>query len=131
MLLARFTGLTLLGMVLLGLGLGKEKPFSSPLEPNIDPRVASDLSSVVERGDTLRPSIEAGDPLLLALPTQLEGAPVDHYALIQGPSLSGVAGHSFTWMTQSVEPGTYDVLLRAVRPESSPDTLVLRVEVQN
>lgn len=130
MLFARLFGSVLLGLVLLGLGYEQEDPPSNPLEPNLAPRVAPLAPSATGTRDTLRPSVEAGNPLILNLPTELESRTVDRYALIRGPALSGVAGYSFTWITRSVEPGTYDVLLRANHPDASPDTLVLHVEVQ-
>lgn len=129
MLLARLTGLLLLASAVLALGVG-EPSSSSPLEPDTDPWVAPSGSTVIPPVDTLHPTVEAGEPLILSLPTELDASPVSQYSLIQGPSLSGIADHSFTWMTHSVDPGTYEVMLEATRPDASPDTLLLRVEVQ-
>lgn len=125
--LARLTGLVLLSTALLGFG---RAPFpSAPLEPDTDPWVAQGSPSEVPV-DTLRPTVEAGESLILSLPSQLASAPVTQYSLIRGPSLSGVADQSFTWMTHSVEPDTYDALLQATRSQAPPDTLLLRIEVQ-
>lgn len=127
---ARLTGLGLIAIFLLGLGLGDGPTPPSPLEPSLEPWVAPDWTYEAPPIDTLRPTVEVGTPLILALPSELDAAPVDRYSLIRGPSLSGVVDHSFTWIPHSVEPDTYDVLLQASRPDAPPDTLLVRVEVQ-
>lgn len=81
--------------------------------------------------DTLAASASVGTPLILSLPPQVGDAPVSRYTILRGPSLSGVAGHSFTWITEGVDPDTYDVSLQANHPNAPPDTLVLQIEVQS
>jgi hypothetical protein len=81
--------------------------------------------------DTVRSSVAAGTPLIRTLPAEVNGTPVARYTLLRGPALSGVAGRSLTWITRGVSPDTYDVRLRATRPDAAPDTLVVRVEVQS
>ncbi len=127
--LSRLTGLVLVGAALLALGVGDPPRASRSLEPDTELWVAPTKTPVGPPVDTLRPSVEAGEPLILDLPAELDASPVSQYSLIQGPSLSGVAGHSFTWVTHSVEPDTYEVTLQANRPDASPDTLWLHVEV--
>lgn len=122
---SRLTGFILVGAALLALGVGKTPLASTSLEPDTERWVAQPSPPI----DTLYPSVEVGEPLILDLPAELDTTPVSQYSLIQGPSLSGVAGHSFTWMTHSVQPDTYEVMLQADRPNTSPDTLLLRVEV--
>ncbi len=97
----------------------------SPLEPSAEARVATAYPP-----DTLRSSVNAGTPLVLSLPAELGNAPVTRYSVLKGPALSGLAGHSFTWITRSTDPGTYDVLLRATYPDAAPDTLVVQVTIQ-
>jgi len=81
--------------------------------------------------DTVRTSIPAGTPLIQTLPSDLNERPVTRYTLLRGPALSGVAGRSLTWITRGVSPGTYDLRLRAARPDAAADTLVVRVDVQS
>lgn len=80
--------------------------------------------------DTLQRDVQAGKTLIVALPASLEARPVDRYRLLQGPALCGVADRSFAWVTNSVDPGTYDVRLAAETGAAAPDTLVLRVTVR-
>lgn len=79
--------------------------------------------------DTLRTDATAGTPLVLSLPSEIGDAPVARYTVLQGPSLCGVAGRSFTWITQGVAPDTHDVRLHAHHPDAQPDTLVVRIEI--
>jgi hypothetical protein len=81
--------------------------------------------------DTLRASAEPGTPLILTLPTELDGRSVKRYSLLRGPALSGVAGRSFTWIPQGAEPGMHEALLRGHAPNAPPDTLVLRINLQS
>lgn len=98
------------------------------LEPTAPGRVAP-AGSPAPPPDTMHADVTAGSSLILSLPAELNDAPVDQYTMLQGPALSGVAGRSFTWITRNVDPGTYDVLLRAQGPAAA-DTLVVRVGVQ-
>jgi len=81
--------------------------------------------------DTVRASVPAGETLILPLPSVANERDVTEYRMARGPALSGVAGRSFTWITRGTEAGTYDVLLQARHPETAPDTLVVRVDVQS
>jgi hypothetical protein len=80
--------------------------------------------------DTLQRDVQAGETIIVALPASLDAGPVDRYRLLQGPALSGVADRSFAWVTNAVDPGTYDVRLAAETDAAAPDTLVLRVTVR-
>jgi len=102
------------------------------LEPTVPDRVAPrapEAGTSTARSDTLRRSIPAGETLIVALPASLGNATVEQYHLLHGPSLSGVADRSFAWVTESTEPGTYDIRL-GVQTAASRDTLVLRVDVR-
>lgn len=118
-------GLVLISTVLL---LGMAGEAQSSFEPPTTPRVAA---TVVAPPDTLQSSATVGTPFIRSLPNELNDTPVTGYAVLRGPSLSGVAGHSLIWIPRGVSPGTYDVHLRADHPEASPDTLVVRIEVQS
>lgn len=126
----RFPGLILVTSALLILGLGEAPQTSRSLDHDSKRSGVSTRSSVAPPIDTLYPTVDTGEPLILSLPSELDDSPVSQYSLIRGPSLSGVAHHSFTWMTDSVDPDTYEVMLQANHPETSPDTLLLQVEVQ-
>ncbi|MFP4227241.1 MAG: hypothetical protein ACLFTE_00260 [Salinivenus sp.] len=81
--------------------------------------------------DTLKATVTAGEPLILTLPTTIDGTTVGSYRMLRGPALSGVAGRSLTWITRDVSPGSQDLSLQARRPGAAPDTLIVRVEVQS
>ena len=100
-----------------------------PLEPTIGPRVAADVPTLP---DTIRTAAETGTPLLLSLPEEIQGESVEHYTLLHGPSLSGVAGRSFTWIPAGASPDTYEARLQAHGPDAAPtDTLVLRIDLSS
>lgn len=107
--------------------LGTTSPTPTEVEPVPTPGVASDPAR--SSPDTLRADAAADTPLILSLPAELSGAPVTRYTLLQGPSLSGVAGRSFTWIPKGAAPGTHDVRLHAHRPNAQPDTLVVQIEL--
>ena len=81
--------------------------------------------------DTVTSTVTAGTPLVRPLPTSLQDAPVARYTVLKGPSLSGAAGYSFTWITRDTAPGTYTIPLRADHPDAASDTLVVQVNVQS
>lgn len=117
----------LLVLALLG-GMGYGDALSSgSFEPIISPRVAPPLTAPP---DTLRTSAEPGTPLVLSLPSELNGRTVERYSLLRGPALSGVAGRSFTWIPQGAEPGMHEALLQAHAPDAPPDTLVVQINLQ-
>ncbi len=97
-----------------------------PFEPATGPQVARAVPS-----DTLLTSAEPGTPLILTLPSELNERSVERYTLLQGPALSGVAGRSFTWIPQGSDLGMHKALLQAHAPDASPDTLVLRINLQS
>ncbi|MFB6098264.1 MAG: hypothetical protein ABEK84_03975 [Salinibacter sp.] len=76
-------------------------------------------------------STTSDQPVIHTLPAELNGHPVEHYTLLRGPALSGVAGRSFTWIPQGADPGTHEALLQAHAPNAPPDTLVLRIDLQS
>jgi len=124
----RIAGFLLVTVVLLG--LASPPQFPEPLGPRSAWWAASPAPEP-SPPDTLRSATPPGTPLILSLPNELNDAPVTHYSILQGPSLSGVAGRSFTWIPRDAEPGTYDVRLRAHPPDAQPDTLVLRITVES
>lgn len=80
--------------------------------------------------DTLRRTVTGGQALLLALPDRLGTRPVDGYAMLNGPALSGVVGHAFAWKTTPADTGTHSIDLLAAHPEPPADTLVVFVFVE-
>lgn len=80
--------------------------------------------------DTIRQTVPAGQSLVVALPDRLGDAPVDGYALLRGPALSGVVGHSFAWKTTASDTGAHSIDLLAAHPEAPADTLVVFVFVE-
>lgn len=89
-------------------------------------------ASVARRAapDTLRRTVQAGEPLVMALPDRHDTTGVDHYTLLRGPALCGVAGRSLAWATHSSDAGTHTLLLRPVAGSPLPDTLAVVVRVQ-
>lgn len=105
--------------------LGTADEARSSFQPPTTPRVAATSP------DTLQASATAGTPLIRSLPADLNGTPVTRYTILRGPALCGVAGRSFTCILEGAEPGTYDISLHAHHSDASPDTLVVRVNVQS
>ena len=126
MTLAHRAALPLLAVCLLGVAGNGGVTSPASFEPTSGPRVAPVLSP-----DTLRTSAEPGTPLILTLPSELDGRSVEHYTLLRGPALSGVAGRSFTWIPEGADPGVHEALLRPHAPDAPPDTLVLRIDLQS
>jgi hypothetical protein len=124
----RHAALSLFALLLLGLVGNRDVTSPGSFEPTTTPRVARTLSGLA---DTVRTSAQPNTPLLLSLPTELNGRSVERYSLLRGPTLSGVAGRSFTWIPQGATPGLHEALLRAHLPEASPDTLVLRIDLSS
>lgn len=118
----------LLALGLFGIAGNGDVTSMGSFEPTADPRVAPTLGVLP---DTLRTTAEPDTPLILTLPAELNGRSVDRYLLLRGPSLSGVAGRSFTWIPQGAEPGTHEALLQARHRNAPPDTLVLRIDLRS
>ena len=131
MTLAHRAALPLLAVCLLGVVGNGGVTSPAPFEPTSGPRVAPVLSPDTLPPDTLRTSAEPGTPLILTLPSELDGRSVEHYTLLRGPALSGVAGRSFTWIPEGADPGVHEALLRPHAPDAPPDTLVLRIDLQS
>jgi hypothetical protein len=98
---------------------------SHAINPHSPPRVAPSATT-----DTLRPTVDAGQPLILALPAERDSVRINRYRLIRGPALSGVVGRSFAWVTQPADAGRATVLLRPVGRSPLPDTLALVITVR-
>lgn len=79
--------------------------------------------------DTLRHHIQGGEILIIALPGEVGGRPVNQYALVRAPALSGLVDRSFMWRTLPNDAGSHDVLIAAVIDSVSTDTLVVSVTV--
>lgn len=121
-------GALLVALVLLG--VNKAVPRLPSSNPDAAPRVAP-IGTDPSLPDTLRAATTTGTPLIRSLPAELNDRSVSRYVVVEGPSLSGVAGRSFTWIPEGAAPGTYDVHLRAQHPDAQPDTLVLRIELNS
>jgi hypothetical protein len=128
MTLVQRAAVPLLALGLLGLGRNGDVTSTGSFEPTTGPRVAATLAAPP---DTLRTSAERGTPLILTLPSELNGQSVERYSLLRGPALSGVAGRSFTWIPEGAEPGTHEALLRAHLPDTPGDTLVIRIDLSS
>jgi len=85
---------------------------------------------LLARGDTLRPTVRAGEPLILALPDTLDARPVAAYALVRAPALSWLVDRSFLWRTRPGDAGTHRLLFKVAFAEAPPETLVVRVKVE-
>ena len=79
--------------------------------------------------DTLRYTVQSGDPLIVSLPARFEGGPAS-YSLVEAPALSWLVDRSFMWRTQPGERGAMPVLIRRSAPGALADTLVLIVDIQ-
>lgn len=79
--------------------------------------------------DTLRYSVRAGQPLIVALPARFEGGEAQ-YEIIEAPALSWLVDRSFLWRTVDGERGTFPVRFLRRTPGGAPDTLVLVVEIE-
>lgn len=97
----------------------------------LPPAEPSSKERPIPSSDTLRTSTAPGTPLILSLPATLNDIPVTRYSVLQGPSLSGVANRSLTWIPDGVESGPFDVQLHAHHPDTAPDTLVVRISVNS
>jgi len=103
----------------LGNGLAHE------VNPHVLPRVAPSVAA-----DTLRPTVDAGQPLILALPAKRDSVRINRYRVLRAPALSGVVGRSFAWVTRPEDAGRDTILLRPVARAPLPDTLALIVTVR-
>ena len=76
--------------------------------------------------DTLRYSVRAGDPLIVALPAAEGGREVT-YRLVDAPALSWLVDRSFMWRTTEQERGTLPILIERM---PSRERLVLMVTLE-
>ena len=76
--------------------------------------------------DTLRYTVKAGTPLIVALPAEHEGREVT-YRLLDAPALSWLVDRSFLWRTTEQERGTLPIQIERL---PGGETLVLLVELQ-
>jgi hypothetical protein len=79
--------------------------------------------------DTLRHTVETGEPLILSLPDRHDTTRVDRYALIRAPALCGVAGRSLT-CARLPDTGSHTIRLRPIGSSPLADTLTVVVRVQ-
>ena len=79
--------------------------------------------------DTLRYTVQAGKPLIVALPVSVNGAEAT-YQLLDAPALSWLVDRSFLWRTTEGERGALPILVERRVQGAAPDTLVLLVEVR-
>lgn len=121
------TALPLLALGLLSVGGPGGVPSPGSIEPTTGLQGAPEMPA---SPDTLRTSAEPGTPLILTLPAELDGRFVEHYSLLKGPALSGVAGRSFTWIPEGAEAGMHEALLRTHASDAPPDTLVVQINLQ-
>lgn len=111
-------------LLLLGVTSGSPVPTPSPRTHGTPIRPAAPP-------DTLTTTIPKGTPLVRSLPDTVGGTPVTQYAVLNGPALCGTAGRSFTWIPRDAAPGPHPIRLKANHPDASPDTLILRVNVES
>ena len=78
--------------------------------------------------DTLRYRVQAGDPLIVALPAQVDGREAT-YRLLDAPALSWLVDRSFLWRTTPGERGQLPVLIERRAEGVPPETVVLLVEI--
>lgn len=78
--------------------------------------------------DTLRYSVVSGQPLIVALPRQHEGAEVT-YRLLDAPALSWLVDTSFLWRTTEGERGELPIEIERMAPGAATETIVLLVTV--
>ena len=124
---AQYVACPLLVLILLGLSGNRDVTSLKLFEPTIDPGVAP---TIIAQADTLRTTATPGTPLILTLPAELNGRSVERYSLLRGPALSGVAGRSFTWISQGAKSGMHEALLRTHAPNAPPDTLIVQINLQ-
>ena len=78
--------------------------------------------------DTLRYRVFAGEPLIVALPSQVDGREAT-YRLLEAPALSWLVDRSFLWRTTPGERGQLPILIERRTEGGLADTLVLLVEI--
>lgn len=115
--------------MLLPLGVGSTTLPAFDFEPVTTTRVARQTDATTGR-DTVRTSTSVNTPVVLSLPSRVEGDPVSHYAILRAPALAGVAKRSFTWIPAGDRPGVYDARLEAVHPDAASDTVTVRIELK-
>ncbi|WP_456428031.1 hypothetical protein [Rhodocaloribacter sp.] len=125
---AGFAAGTALGALALALVIFPGRPLSftdgayAVAPPSVRARLA--------RADTLRPTVRAGETLILALPDTLDARPVAAYAVVRAPALSWLVDRSFLWRTRPDDAGTHHLLFKAAFAEAPPETLVVHVKVE-
>ncbi len=117
--------LLVLLFAVVGLSAFGSSPLSADAERPADPSYGAEPTTV---GDTLMYSVQAGRPLLIALPPRINGESIS-YRLIEGPALSWLVDRSFMWNTTPQERGELPVILERTAVGMAPDTLVLLIEV--
>ncbi|OZC02731.1 hypothetical protein [Rubricoccus marinus] len=91
------------------------------------PAVADGAEPTV--ADTLRYTVTAGSPLIVALPVLHEGRSAT-YRLLDAPALSWLVDRSFLWRTTPSERGTLPVQIERTVEGAGVDRLVLMVEIR-
>ncbi len=99
------------------------------LGAQVGERPAAPLGAEPTVADTLRYSVQAGMPLIVALPVLHEGRTAT-YELLDAPALSWLVDRSFLWRTTDAERGTLPILIERVAEGSAPERLVLLVEIR-
>ena len=97
----------------------------------LEPATGSRVAPATVSPETLRTTADPETSLILSLPAEVGGQPVERYTLLRGPALSGVAGRSFTWIPRGTDPGIHEALLQTQSPDAPADTLVLRIDLQS
>lgn len=82
-------------------------------------------SSRSSGADTLRKSVSAGTPLIVALPDAADAS----YSIERAPALSWLIRRSFMWRTTPEDTGRHEVVVRRDVGEAR-DTLFLLITVE-
>ena len=77
--------------------------------------------------DTLELSVEAGTPLITALPAAPDDSSVT-YEVVRAPALSWLVDRSFFWDTRAQDAGSHEIVFRRTT-DARTDTVVLSVTV--
>lgn len=97
------------------------------VDHNILRKAGNALSASAAVSDTLRHSVRGGEVLIIDLPEELDGQPVDSYSLLHAPALSWLVDYSFMWRTLPQDAGRHNVLIHA---DGLADTLVVAIDVE-
>jgi hypothetical protein len=94
--------------------------------PDTPHRLPATLSA-----DTMTVEVEAGQPLIMDLPSRYGGRPIQAYRIARAPALASVAGESLLWITRRGDEGQHDIALLAQTADAPADTVWVQVNVSS